>query len=259
MIKVDFDPVAFSFFGFPIRWYALSYILGIFLGSYVAKRAVKKLATFDESHIDKLVNWFVIAIIVGGRLGHVLFFEADYFIKNPLEILKIWNGGMSFHGGFLGVIIGSILFCRKYKIKLLALFDVLSVATPLGLFFGRLANFVNGELYGRFWHSPYAFYFSDNLPRHPSQLYEAFLEGLALFLIELYICFYRKPKSGVLSAIFCILYGVFRIICEYFREPDTAINIGMEAFLGITIGQILSIPMIITGAYILLSHRKKPI
>jgi len=255
MIKVDFDPVAFYVFDLPIRWYALSYIVSIFLGAWVCKKVVKKLELFDESLIDKLVNWFVIAIIIGGRLGHVLFFEADYFIQNPLEALKIWHGGMSFHGGFLGVIISSILFCKKYKIKVLALFDTLSVAAPIGLFFGRLANFVNGELYGRFWTSQYAFYFSDNIPRHPSQLYEAFSEGLLLFLIELYICFYKRPKPGILSAVFCISYGIFRIICEYFREPDTAINVGIQSFLGITIGQILSLPMIVVGILLILRNK----
>lgn len=257
-MQINLDPVAFYVFTFPIRWYALAYIAGIFLGAAIAKKVVKKLATFDCACIDQFINWAVIGIIVGGRLGHVVFYDLDFFLQNPIDILKVWTGGMSFHGGFIGVIVASVMFCRVHHIRLFDLFDALSVAAPVGLFFGRLANFVNGELYGTVWNSPWAFKFADNIPRHPSQLYEAFLEGIVLFLLELYICFFTNlsKKQGMLSGIFCIVYGAARCICEVFREPDSDANYQLLASYNITIGQSLSVPLIIAGLCIVIRAYK---
>lgn len=250
-MHVNFDPVFFYCFGYPIRWYALAYIVGIFLGAHIAKKAAQKLKIFDEKYIDLFINWIVIGIILGGRIGHVLFYDLEFFVNNPLEIIKVWNGGMSFHGGLIGVIISCILFCKKYPIKLLNLLDVLSLAAPIGLFFGRIANFVNGELYGKIWNSQFAFYFSDNLPRHPSQLYEAFSEGIVLFIAE-YFAYKKMPyRDGALSGIFCVIYAISRIICEIFREPDTGLNYIILSNTGLTIGQFLSIPLFCIGVFLI--------
>lgn len=256
-MQINVDPVCFYCFGIPIRWYALAYIVGIFSGAYIAKSAVKSLKTFDNRYIDNFINWAVIAIILGGRLGHVLFYDLEFFFQKPLEIFKIWNGGMSFHGGLIGIIIACILFCKRYPVKLIDLLDALSLATPLGLFLGRIANFINGELYGKLWHSPYAFYFADGLPRHPSQLYEAFSEGILLFVIEWYVYKKMPHKRGLLSGIFCIMYAFSRLICEIFREPDTGLNYILLSDTGFTIGQILSIPLLCVGIWLIHKARVK--
>ena len=251
-MKINIDPVAFYVFDLPVRWYALAYIVSIFVGGWVAEMAASRLCRVDKKYINPLINWLVVGIIIGGRLGHVIFYEPDFFFGNPVEILKLWHGGMSFHGGVIGVVIACILFCRKNAINVLDVFDVIAVATPIGLFLGRIANFINGELYGKVWSSEYAFYFSDNLPRHPVQLYEAVLEGAVILLIELIMCFYtrNKPARGHLSGVFCLLYACFRWMCEYFKEADSLVNDSILQATGISVGQYLSIPMFLVGVYL---------
>ncbi len=212
-----------------------------------------------EAYDDWLL-WAVISIILGGRLGYVLFYNPIYFINNPLEIFAVWQGGMSFHGGLCGVIIGMFLFSKKYKVNFLQLTDILSITAPIGLFFGRIANFINMELYGRLTESNYGVIFpnSDQLPRHPSQLYEAVLEGVLSFiiLIILYKFTKIKEKTGFLSGLFLILYSFSRIIVENFREPDQQIGFLLEKF---TMGQLLSLPILALGLILTLFSVKKEI
>lgn len=248
VMHINIDPVAFYIFSLPIRWYALSYVFGIIIGSYIAKKVVVFRNSFDASFIDQFINWIIIGIIVGGRIGHIIFFDIEFFVLNPLEIFKVWNGGMSFHGGVIGVAFAGILFCKKYSISVIDLFDAIAVAAPIGLFFGRIANFINGELYGRFWSSKYAVCFADNVPRHPSQLYEAFSEGVVLFICE-WLLLKRNPKKGTLAGVFCIMYSVARIVCENFRAPDTELNYMLFNSIGCSIGQLLSLPLILIGMW----------
>ncbi len=248
------DPVAFEVFGLPVRWYSLAYIFGILICSFVSKKYTECIGYFPPEKIDKFLNYAVIGIIVGGRLGHVLFYESNYYSANFVEIFKIWEGGMSFHGGFIGMVCSIFLFTKNHKINFLAFCDVLSISAPIGLFLGRIANFINGELFGTESSCIFAVIAIDGISRHPSQLYEAFLEGVVLFivmLITLRIQIRRNLQFGMLSGVFCIGYAVFRFICEFFKEPDTLLNYSILGNFGITIGQILSIPMLFVGIYLL--------
>lgn len=263
----NIDPIAFSIGPFDVRWYALSYMAGILLGwRYALSLAVR--AHEEEaaeprkpavSDIDDFVTWAVIGIVVGGRLGYVLFYAPEIFLNNPPEIFMIWKGGMSFHGGMLGVLLAMALFAKKRDVPLLRLSDIVCAAAPIGLFFGRLANFVNAELYGRFTDVPWGVIFPDgsNRPRHPSQLYEAALEGLALFVVLGLMM--RSPairnRPGLISGTFLAGYGAARMFVENFREPD--IQIGYIAGF-ITMGQILCLPMILLGAAVIMHARKTP-
>ena len=183
----NFDPVAFSVFSFEIRWYSLAYIFGILIGWYLSKKYFIDNEKVKET-FDDYITYVILGIIIGGRLGYVIFYDLSYFLDNPIEILQIWNGGMSFHGGLLGVILSSIIFAKSKKIEVFEYLDVIAIVTPIGLFFGRIANFINSELYGKstevFW--SVKFLKVDNINRHPSQLYEAFLEGIILFIILIY-------------------------------------------------------------------------
>lgn len=251
----NIDPVALSIGPFDIRWYALSYMAGFIGGWYAVKAFLKKYASpyLTPSHFDDLVTWVVIGVILGGRFGYIFFYNAEYYFANPGDILKIWQGGMAFHGGLIGVISAMILFAWKNGIPFFALSDRVAVVTPIGLFFGRIANFINGELYGRVSDVPWAVRFPGvSLPRHPSQLYEALTEGLLLFTLMLVLqkrAFIRE-KIGILSGVFLCGYALLRFMVEFTREPDA--HLGFVGFDILSMGQILCLPMFIAGALIIL-------
>ncbi len=242
----NFDPVAFQIFSFEIRWYSLAYIIGILLGWVLSKKIFIKNLEINKK-FDDYISYLIIGIIVGGRLGYIVFYNFNYYLNNILDIFKIWEGGMSFHGGLIGVICASIVFAKKNKQDYFLYTDVVALAAPIGIFFGRLANFVNSELYGSPTEVPWAVTFVqvDNLSRHPSQLYEAVLEGIILFLILIY---FRKKnyleKPGLISALFLILYSIFRFIVEFFRMPDEQLG---YLILSLSMGQIISLIFIIFG------------
>lgn len=242
------DPIAISLGPIAIRWYSLAYIAGILFTLFWLKKSNEKDNFLSQKAYDDWLLWAVFSIMLGGRLGYVFFYNASYFLHHPLEIFAFWQGGMSFHGGLLGAIAGMWVFAKKYKVTFLKLTDTLSIAAPVGLFFGRLANFINMELYGRVSDSHFGIIFPNAgpLPRHPSQLYEAALEGLLLFIILFCLNHFTKIrfKIGCLSGLFLIFYGSFRILIENFREPDVQIGF---LFSHITMGQILSLPLIILG------------
>ena len=249
LIKPSIDPVILSLGIFDIRWYSLAYIAGFIIGSIIIKYLNKKLLNIlSNKQIDSFFIWSILGVIIGGRVGYVLFYQTSYFFTNPIYILKIWTGGMSFHGGLIGIIISIYLFCRKNNIQFFYLSDLVSIVAPIGLFFGRIANFINNELYGKVTNFPFAMIYPeiDFQPRHPSQLYEAFLEGIILFIILL--TYFNKTKSdptiGKISGLFLILYATFRILIEFLREPDSQIGL---IFNIASMGQILSIPLLIIG------------
>jgi len=246
----NFDPVAFVMFSLEIRWYSLAYIVGIALGwAYCKKKLIKDPRVYNL--FDDFITYLIIGIILGGRLGYALFYNFGYYIKNPLEVLMVWNGGMSFHGGLIGVIFASTLFANKHKINQFIFLDLVALSAPIGIFFGRIANFINSELYGRATDMPWGIHFIliDNIKRHPSQLYEAFLEGIILFLILQY--FFKKNYSqipGKISALFLIFYSLFRFFVEFFRSPDEQIG---YLILNLTLGQLISLLFIIVGIFLL--------
>ncbi len=257
-----FDPVAIAIGPFAIRWYALAYIGGIVLGWIYARALLKneKLwggpAPISLPQLDDFILWVTIGIIVGGRTGYVLFYNAAFFVAHPTEIFELWKGGMSFHGGFLGCVFAVILFCRKNHLPILSLGDIVTAVGPIGLFLGRLANFINSELWGRPADSsvPWAMIFPNDplhLPRHPSQLYEAALEGIVLFtILAILIRMGALKRPGLILGSFIAIYGIARILGEFFREPDQQLG-----FLwgGLTMGMLLSLPMIIAGAIIIVA------
>ena len=245
----NFDPVAFQILSFEIRWYSLAYIAGIIIGWLLCKKIFIKNSNVNEK-FDDYLTFLIIGIIVGGRLGYVIFYNFNFYINNLLDILKIWEGGMSFHGGLIGIIIASILFARKNGQDYFLYLDQVSLVAPIGIFFGRLSNFINSELYGIPTEVPWAVTFIqiDNLSRHPSQLYEAILEGIILFLILLYFRnknFLNKP--GLISGLFLIFYSIFRFFSEFTREPDPQIG---YLLLNLSMGQIISIVFFITGIFL---------
>tara|TARA_B100001057_G_scaffold496009_1_gene596373 strand:- start:1331 stop:2113 length:783 start_codon:yes stop_codon:yes gene_type:complete len=242
----NFDPVAFEIFSFDIRWYSLAYISGILAGWMLCKKIFIKDIRVNEK-FDDYITYLIIGIIVGGRIGYAAFYNPNYYYNNLLDIFKIWEGGMSFHGGLIGIIIVSIIFARKNKEDSFLYMDLVALVAPIGIFFGRLANFFNSELYGLPTEVPWSVVFIkiDNLTRHPSQLYEAIFEGIVLFFILLYFRnknFIQKP--GLISAIFLIFYSIFRFSIEFFRVPDN--HIGYLIF-NLSMGQIISIIFIIFG------------
>ncbi len=255
------DPVAFTVFGWPIRWYALAYLAGFILGwRYALRLARTGLAKPTAEDMDDLLTWAVIGTILGGRLGYVFFYQPEVFLRYPAEILKIWQGGMSFHGGMLGVIAAMILFARRREIRFFAVADIVATVVPIGLFFGRIANFVNQELYGRPTDLPWGIVFPAGGPeaRHPSQLYEAFLEGAVLFMLLSALA--RRPeirgRPGTLSGLFLIGYGLARFAVEFVRQPDEQFA-ESGVLLGLTMGQVLSTPMILIGAVIFIYARRR--
>jgi phosphatidylglycerol:prolipoprotein diacylglycerol transferase len=256
----NIDPVAFEIGPFAVRWYALAYITGILLGWQYAVRLIRRPPYIMEgATLDDFIVWVTVGIIVGGRLGYVLFYKPGYYVYHPLEILFVWQGGMSFHGGMLGVIGAIILFARQRGVSMFALGDIVSAVVPIGLFFGRIANFINGELFGRVSDVPWAMVFPHGgpEPRHPSQLYQAGLEGIALFIV-LAVLAHRvevRRRPGFIGGAFLCGYGIARMIGEVFREPDAHLGF----ILGpITMGQLLSVPMVIAGAWLIASSAKRP-
>ncbi|MDA9678055.1 prolipoprotein diacylglyceryl transferase [Candidatus Pelagibacter sp.] len=253
----NFDPVAIEILSLDIRWYSLAYIVGILLGWYLAK---KKFAYNNiKDKFDDYVTYVIIGLILGGRLGYIFFYNLDHYLNNFLDIFKIWQGGMSFHGGVIGIIISSILFSKKENEDVFKYLDIIALISPIGIFFGRIANFINSELYGLETSVPWAVKFMkiDNLYRHPSQLYEATFEGIILFLILIYFWTKGYQKiQGKLSALFLIFYSVFRFIIEYFRSPDEQLG---YLILNLTMGQLLSFIFFITGLsiYYLKDDNKK--
>ena len=252
LIQPSIDPIIFSIGFLDIRWYSLAYIVSFILGSILIKEFNKKsLNILSNKLIDNFFIWAILGVIIGGRLGYVLFYQINNFIINPIYVLKIWQGGMSFHGGLIGIIISIFIFCKRNNIQFFYLSDLVALIAPLGLFFGRIANFINSELYGRTTSFPFAIIYPkiDSEPRHPSQIYEAFLEGFLLFVILLFYFNKTKPKPsiGKISAIFLILYSIFRILAEFLREPDSHIGL---IFNFVSMGQLLSIPLFIIGILI---------
>ncbi|MDR2268578.1 MAG: prolipoprotein diacylglyceryl transferase [Rickettsiales bacterium] len=246
------SPVAIDLFGLQIRWYAIAYILAFLIGLWMIKKLARE-HSGDKKYWDDLFAYTLAGVIIGGRLGYVLFYNPGFFLQNPLEIFAIWHGGMSFHGGLAGVMTSTLLFAWRRRESALAILDKLAVVAPIGLFFGRMANFINMEVMGRATSRAWGVVFEglDTLPRHPSPLYEAGLEGILLFLIMIMLWKTRlKNHAGLLSGTFGILYGIFRIFCEQFREPD--IQVGF--LLGtdwLTMGMILSFIMIAAGLYLI--------
>lgn len=248
------DPILIEIGPFAIRWYALAYIAGLFGGVWYVRRLVTRPpALMTPQQVDDFLIWALLGIVLGGRLGYVLFYKPGYYLSNPAEILMTWEGGMAFHGGLLGVIAAIILFARKYKIDKWYLADNVGCAVPIGLGLGRVANFINGELFGRPAPDvPWAFVFPNGGPvaRHPSQLYEAALEGLVLFVI-LHLLWRRdwiRRHPGILTGVFCAGYAAARIIVEFFREPDR--HLGFIA-ANITMGQALSVPLLVFGVWVI--------
>ncbi|HEY4162580.1 MAG TPA: prolipoprotein diacylglyceryl transferase [Dongiaceae bacterium] len=257
----NFDPVAFSVGPLVVRWYALAYITGIVLAwRYVLWLAAKPPKLLSRENCDDLVTWCTVGIIVGGRLGQVLLWEPGYYFAHPTEIVMIWKGGMAFHGGLIGVILAMFIYGRSKNIRFFAISDLIAAATPIGLLLGRIANFINGELWGRVTDVPWAVVFpnpdSGRLPRHPSQLYEAAMEGLILFLV-LFVFARRetvRAKLGMLSGIFLAGYAIARIIGEQFREPEVALPNDVTTW-----GQWLSVPMLLYGAYLIWTAKPVPL
>jgi phosphatidylglycerol:prolipoprotein diacylglycerol transferase len=248
------DPVLIEIGPFAIRWYALAYIVGLLLGwRYCIWLAKRPPALVTRNHLDDFLVWAIIAIILGGRLGFVLFYQLDYYLANPAEILQVWHGGMSFHGGLLGVLLALLLFARRRKIPFLALTDIVTAAAPIGLFLGRLANFINSELWGRPSGVPWAMVFPNGgpEPRHPSQIYEAGLEGVALFLLLFLLARSQavRTRHGMLTGTFLVGYALSRIFVELFREPDRQLGYLIG---GTTMGQWLSLPMLAAGIYLIM-------
>ena len=236
----NFDPVAFQIMSFEIRWYSLAYILGIVIGWILCKKIFIKNSDINEK-FDDYIAYLIIGIILGGRIGYIIFYNFSYYLDNIFDIFKIWQGGMSFHGGLLGVIVSSYIFAKKNNQNPFFYLDQVSLVAPVGIFFGRLANFINSELYGTVSSAPWSVIFIkvDNLSRHPSQLYEAFLEGIILFLILIYFVnkdYLKKP--GLISGLFLIFYSLFRFFVEFFRVPDEQIG---YLLLNLTMGQIISL------------------
>ncbi len=241
----NFDPVALEIFSLEIRWYSLAYIFGIIFGWILAK----KLFIQDievKNKFDDYLTYLIIGIILGGRLGYIIIYNLSFYINNPLDIFKIWQGGMSFHGGLIGVIFASIFFSKKNNQNPFLYLDTVALVAPVGLFFGRISNFINSELYGTITNVPWAVTFVqvDNLPRHPSQLYEALLEGLFLFLLLIYFKNKFSNKPGVISGLFLIIYSIFRFIVEFYRVPDEQLG---YIFLNLTMGQVVSLIFILSG------------
>jgi phosphatidylglycerol:prolipoprotein diacylglycerol transferase len=255
LIHPQIDPVAFSIGPLAVRWYGLMYLAGFAAGWWLGQRRIKAGgAPITRQQFDDLIFLAVLGVIVGGRLGYVLFYKPGYYLAHPLEVFAVWQGGMSFHGGLLGVMLAMWIAARRHRVGFLSLMDFVAPLCPLGIAAGRLGNFINGELYGRVTDLPWGMVFrgAGDAPRHPSQLYQAALEGFALFVLLWW--FSSRPRArGQVSALFLIGYGVFRFVAEFAREPDAFL--GMLAF-GLTMGQWLCIPMILGGLWLFAWSRR---
>lgn len=263
IVITPISPVAFSIFGLDIRWYALAYVAAFIIGYFAFRHLMGRKDSeicLSKKQLDDLLTAVILGVILGGRLGYVLFYNLPFFLAHPLEIFAVWHGGMSFHGGLLGVVLATFLFAKKEKQNALKILDTLAVIAPIGLFFGRIANFINMEVMGRVTDVPWGVIFAGygNVPRHPSPLYEAATEGLLLFIIMYVLYKYTRVKSkpGFLAGILGVSYATFRIICEQFRAPD--IQIGFLTSWGLTMGQLLSGIMFLCGVgLIIYSNLKK--
>ena len=245
----NFDPVAIQIFSIEIRWYSLAYIFGILIGWLYCKKILIKDKNISKL-FDDLISYLIIGIILGGRLGYVIFYNLEYFSNNPIEILMIWQGGMSFHGGLLGVLALTIIYAKKHNVNKFIFLDLIAGSAPIGIFLGRITNFLNSELYGRETDILWSVIFTriDNITRHPSQIYEALLEGVILFFILFF--FIKKNyllKPGLISSLFLIFYSLFRFLVEFFRVPDEQVGL---IYLNLTIGQIISLIFLSFGFYL---------
>ena len=248
----NFDPVAFQLFSLEIRWYSLSYITGILLGWSLSKKFFINDSEV-KSKFDDYLTYLILAVIIGGRLGYVLFYNLNYYLNNVTDIFKIWQGGMSFHGGLIGIIVVSIWFAKKNNQSTFVYLDIVSLVSPIGIFFGRIANFINSELYGLETSLPWGVKFIkvDDLYRHPSQLYEGIFEGLILFLILIYFRNKGLMKTpGLISGLFLIFYSSFRFIIEFFRVPDDQLG---YLILNLSMGQIMSLVFLLAGIYLIIN------
>tara|TARA_Y100000590_G_scaffold342804_1_gene391536 strand:- start:38 stop:832 length:795 start_codon:yes stop_codon:yes gene_type:complete len=264
MIVHNFDPVLIDLGIFQIRWYSIAYIFGILLGWAYGRKILARVSNLNnnfnkikKTDFDDLILYLIVGIIIGGRIGYIIFYNLEYYSENFLEIFKVWRGGMSFHGGLLGVIVAIFLFAKKTNNNFFKFSDIIACVAPIGIFLGRLANFINGELYGKISTAPWAVIFPnvDSMPRHPSQLYEAILEGLVLFIIINYLALKKELiyKTGFISAFFLIVYSFLRMFSELFREPD--IQLGL-LFNNFSMGTLLSLLTIIIGLFIAKSIKK---
>jgi len=264
MIIHNFNPVLVDLGLLQIRWYSIAYILGITLGWIYAIKIIQftKINKFNYQAVEKnefedLLLYLVLGIIFGGRLGYVIFYNFDYYLQNLNEVMKLWQGGMSFHGGLIGIIVSIIIFSKVKKKYFFKISDIVACVAPIGIFFGRIANFINGELYGKFSTLPWAVIFADggNFARHPSQIYEALLEGGLLFILINYLALKKNLlfKTGYISGIFLILYSILRIIAEIFREPDQHLGYFFDYF---SMGVLLSLITLAIGVIIFLDCKK---
>ena len=259
MFTHNFDPILFDFGFIAIRWYSLAYIFGILFGWWYGKIIIaEKLqlikSNFKIAYFDDLITYLVLSIIIGGRIGYIIFYNFEYFINNPLDAFKVWEGGMSFHGALVGIVVGTYIFSVKRNLETLFFLDIIACVAPIGIFLGRIANFINGELIGKVTNVSWSVIFPsvDLIPRHPSQLYEAFLEGFVLFYIMRGIFKRKDYKIGLCSTYFLIFYGMLRIFSEIFREPDYQIGYILNIF---SMGTFLSIIMILVGLIMLVRNK----
>ncbi|MGF6158372.1 phosphatidylglycerol:prolipoprotein diacylglycerol transferase [Ensifer sp. KUDG1] len=261
----EIDPVIVQIGPLAIHWYGLAYVAGILLGWFYARRLAMNTALWRDDkpaitlqQLDDFLLWAAGGIVLGGRIGYILFYDLGSVLANPIRALEIWNGGMSFHGGFLGTTLAMILFARKNKIAIWSLFDIVAAVVPIGLFFGRIANFINGELWGRLSSMPWAIVFPTGGPfaRHPSQLYEAALEGIVLLAVLAWFIYRRHAlkSPGLVTGIFVLGYGLSRIFVEFFREPDAQIGYLVGGWL--TMGMLLSLPMALAGIWAIARARR---
>ena len=258
MIVHNFDPVFIDLGFFEIRWYSIAYIIGIIAGWIYAKKIIQKtlitnnFTSIKSTHFDDLIIYLILGIILGGRFGYIIFYNYEYYIINPYEIIEIWKGGMSFHGGLIGVIISTLIFAKIKNINFFNITDIIACVAPIGIFLGRIANFINGELFGKFSNLPWAVIFPniDNITRHPSQIYEAILEGILLFILINFFAIKKQLlfKTGYVSGLFLIFYSILRIFAENFREPDKHIGYFFNYF---SMGTILSFLTLIAGFLII--------
>ncbi len=242
----ELNPIAFSLFNLKIYWYSLSYLFGFIFSYFYVKFVLDKgFVNISLKIFEDFLGWAVIGVVIGGRIGYVIFYNLNFYLENPVEILKIWQGGMSFHGGLIGVIASIFFFSKLKKINFLNLLNLVSSCAPIGLFLGRLANFVNRELVGRPTNSDWGvLFFENDVLRHPSQIYEAIFEGLIIFIVILYIIKKKYYTTINVSSLFLMMYGFFRFTIEFYREPDSHLGF---VFMNISMGQLLCLPMILLG------------